>query len=367
MESSGAERVVIQSPDPRKIVDSLSMNEDAFHIKVDSIELFACLMNAVKNGSEPPKLWKPIRRALARALLDGERSNIENLRQVIWEKVDVPDSVSGSGHAQYRELQSKILTEKALKWISATHRRPTWRYLEPKLRTVFEADPAVRASVNRDGAAAEAWACQQIMESAADVAPGWKLLPSAIRVDVPNVKGVKGEADGLLLDECGVCQGVVEVKIGGSNPYAALFSDTRKLRGLLDGVQGRQAVFKVPNSASQGSSSMELTEMVIQFCRLVSPVYLVVRDEDKPIEGQEVIELAVNALLKVSLSMIMGLPYKWKPKGGLDLIESDSLRSTVCVSAEVIRAKRNKVVQDFFKELGGFELYQIVKPLNATW
>ncbi|GAX78184.1 hypothetical protein CEUSTIGMA_g5626.t1 [Chlamydomonas eustigma] len=360
MDSSGARRVVIRSPDPRTIINTVSEKQESFDFKVDSIEVFACLMNAVKDGGEPPKLWKPIRRALARSLLDQEcSSNTEQLRQEILEKIDVPGYVSVSEHDQYREEKCKILTADALKWISTTRRRPTWRYLQPLLRTVFEADPAIIPSVNRNGAAAEAWACQQILESTAAVAPGWQVVTSAVRMDVQSIKGVKGEADGLLIDEQGVCQGVVEVKIGGSNPYGALFSDTKKLRKLLDGVRGRQAVFATKYQESMGDEDTGLKEMVIPFSKSVSPVYLVVGDEDKPIEGQEVIELAVNSLVKVSLSMIMGLPHRWKSKGGLYLIESDSIRSKVRVSAEVIKAKRNKVVQDFFQELGGFELYQV--------
>lgn len=58
----------------------------------------------------------------------------------------------------------------------------------------------------RDGAAAESWACARLAAAVAALQPGWRVVPNAIRADVPNERGVKGEADALLIDEHGLCQ-----------------------------------------------------------------------------------------------------------------------------------------------------------------
>lgn len=59
----------------------------------------------------------------------------------------------------------------------------------------------------RDGAAAEAWACARLSSAmAATAPPGWSLAPNALRADIAFERGVKGEADVLLMDEAGECQ-----------------------------------------------------------------------------------------------------------------------------------------------------------------
>ncbi|KAL6754995.1 hypothetical protein V8C86DRAFT_272064 [Haematococcus lacustris] len=111
--------------------------------------------------------------------------------------------------------------------------------------------------------------------------------------------------DALLIDPQGICQGIVEVKIGGGSPFNFLHDDLGKLLRLVQLVQGRGA-----NLVGGGTA---------QFSVGVLPVYLVVRDSNKPLDAQETVAQAERHLLKVNVSMALGSANSWR--SGVKLLQ----------------------------------------------
>jgi len=366
----------------------------------NSIEVFAVLMTALQpQGVSAPTLPKPLakraRRALAGALLAGPGSE----RQAFLEEVGAAYETLYSSQvkpmsaaaaevdlAAHRAAKRADMQQNALAWVQAVHKQPTWRSLAPVLERVLAADPQTPVHVERDGAAAEAWANSRLRAAAHGT--GWRVYSSATRTDVMNEKGLKGEADALLLDPQAICRGIVEMKIGSARPYNALYSDIRKLKRLIksiDDTPARTATFDVPPLPSSemgvaaampaagrdgvltSSSSLPSPRSVdVRFAKHVAPVYLLVMDEDVSLAGEEVLRQAEDAVLKIGVSMALACTKHWLA-GDTKLLSVDSERAHVQAAGFIINGMRRKMASDFFEVLAGCELYQVLRPQGATW
>jgi hypothetical protein len=69
---------------------------------------------------------------------------------------------------------------------------------------------------------------------------GVELDMQALLGEGQPVRGIKGEMDAALLDESRTCVGVVEMKLGGKEPYGAIYNDLRKLMRMMALSSGKQ-------------------------------------------------------------------------------------------------------------------------------
>ena len=89
--------------------------------------------------------------------------------------------------------------------------------MRPVLEQLIAADPQPPVQVTRDGSRAEEWVCRKLQQG---VPPDWRVLENMVVADqelkgnAVRGKGIKGEADALLLDAQGVCQSIIEIKVG---------------------------------------------------------------------------------------------------------------------------------------------------------
>ncbi|KAJ9529823.1 hypothetical protein QJQ45_022226 [Haematococcus lacustris] len=258
---------------------------------------------------------------------------------------------------------------------------PSWQHIGPVLTAIMAVDSVPRVSVNRDGKANEEWACKRLSSS---LPPGWSLMSSTSIIEMhddkmeqqqgqvqglglrqkaglrqgqrqpANVKlgqrGLKGEMDALLIDPQGICQGIVEVKIGGSSPFRTLHDDLDKLLRLVKLVQGRKA------SLLGGGTA--------QFSAGVLPVYLVVRDSEEPLDAQEAVAEAERHLLKINVSMALGKASSWR--SGVKLLQVEPEVVVVAVPDSVVRAMQQRVSRGFFRQLQHCEVYDVARPEGAS-
>ncbi|KAL6757728.1 hypothetical protein V8C86DRAFT_1620789 [Haematococcus lacustris] len=157
--------------------------------------------------------------------------------------------------------------------------------------------------------------------------------------------------DALLIDPQGICQGIVEVKIGGGSPFNFLHDDLGKLLRLVQLVQGRGA-----NLVGGGTA---------QFSVGVLPVYLVVRDSNKPLDAQETVAQAERHLLKVNVSMALGSANSWR--SGVKLLQVEPNEIRLAVAGRVVRAMQQRVSRGFFRLLQHCLVYDVARPEAASW
>ncbi|PNH02437.1 hypothetical protein TSOC_011578, partial [Tetrabaena socialis] len=103
--------------------------------KVDSVEVFALLMNALRQTDTvffPPALWKASRRDLARALL-GDVS-AAGCREAL-------EALAAKRLIGVTEREAAAAVPAALKWVAVTKAQPEWRTFRPLLRRVMDANP----------------------------------------------------------------------------------------------------------------------------------------------------------------------------------------------------------------------------------
>ncbi|KAL6764122.1 hypothetical protein V8C86DRAFT_2482691 [Haematococcus lacustris] len=358
--------------------------------RFETYEVMALCMNVLrKSVPEPADLalvWKSRakgKKALARGLVTADWAALEaamlpvalaaqageeakKVRRLVrmQDPVRVRDLTAAPLRAYPLSADPDLLTEVMVAWCKAVRCSPAWRQMGPVLESIMEVDPTPMIGINRDGKAAEAWACQQLSSS---LPPGWGLLTSKTILTVQDQgqaygqqpfanillgqQGVKGEADALLMSPDGQCQSVVEVKIGGNRPFKALYNDLRKLLRLIEMVEGREATL-------EGGD-------VIRFASPVRPLYLVVRDTAQTLDAQEVIEEAERSLLKINVSMALGSPSSWQ--SGVKLLQVQAEESVVAVPGEVVRAMQKRVSKGFFSLLQQCEVYDMAKPEGASW
>ncbi|KAJ9526228.1 hypothetical protein QJQ45_009694 [Haematococcus lacustris] len=383
MAGAGARLIELKRGQPIQV-------EEMEQFRFETYEVMALCMNVLrKSVPEPADLalvWKSRakgKKALARGLVTADWAALEAAllpvalaAQAGEEAKKVRRLVRMQDPARDRDLTAaplrayplsadpNLLTEVMVAWCKAVRCSPAWRQMGPVLESIMEVDPTPMIGINRDGKAAEAWACQQLYSS---LPPGWGLLTSSNILTVQDQgqaygqqpfanillgqQGVKGEADALLMSPDGLCQSVVEVKIGGNRPFKALYNDLRKLLRLIEMVEGREATL-------EGGD-------VIRFASPVRPLYLVVRDTEQTLDAQEVIEEAERSLLKINVSMALGSPSSWQ--SGVKLLQVQAEESVVAVPGEVVRAMQKRVSKGFFSLLQQCEVYDMAKPEGASW
>ncbi|KAJ9529677.1 hypothetical protein QJQ45_014465 [Haematococcus lacustris] len=266
--------------------------------RFNTFEASMVCMNALRSAQQPhpslSKVWNSSgKKALAQGLVTADWATLA----AAMEQAVLPSS---------GRTDASVMAKTLVTWCKAVRSGPTWQHIGPVLTAIMAVDPAPRVSVNRDGKANEEWACKRLSSS---LPPGWSLMSSTSIIEMhdekmeqqqgrvqglglrqkaglrqgqrqpANIKlgqrGLKGEMDALLIDPQGICQGIVEVKIGGSSPFRTLHDDLDKLLRLVQLVQGRGA-----NLVGGGTA---------QFSAGVLPVYLVVRDSEEPLDAQEAV------------------------------------------------------------------------------
>eukprot|EP00798_Chlamydomonas_sp_ICE-L_P030727 gene30727-35763_t len=323
MLAAGARRVVL----PEGAAERGS--SPAMEFSFDSVEMLAVLMNGLQSQGKCPlplPLWKEARPTLAAMLLSG-------------------DCLKSLGPGEVEAYRKAQLDSMCLGIDKAGL----------VLRRLVDAHPTPRKRRNRPGFEAEDWASQALRLCASE--QDWDLYSSASRTDMAWTKGVKGEADALLMDSSNLCQGVVEIKIGGTSPFNALYNDLGKLKRMLHSVRGGSATFSAHCCASPAPKSA----VKVNFSVGVTPVYLSVTDEDVDLGGREALDQAEAQLLKIGVSQALSSTAAWA-RGTAELIELDSTTARVLVQGGLVGAMRARTSPGFFRALSGCEVYQMTKP-----
>ena len=184
--------------------------------------------------------------------------------------------------------------------------------------------------------------------------PGWQIYQNCKLLRIgdepfPNSRGLKGEADLLIVDPSGCVQSILEVKTASGNLFLALYEDLDKLHALVSKTSGKRVTFSQPDA-----------EVTLDFSPNLTPIYTL-GCELAPEDLAAVVRSAQTKLLAMEVGRL--LSSKVEAWASVVIDEFNPAACSLRISKDAL-PQCTENVHSYFSMLSTVEIYTLQ---NAAW